>query len=67
MDDYATLGFEVVALNVTKRDSDNIDPRDDMKRLEDWKLHVEASGGCWRVINDLDRLDPVFLGQVSPG
>ncbi len=29
-----------------------------MKRLEDWKVRVEASGGHWRVINDLDRLDP---------
>ncbi len=44
----------------TKLGSDNIDPR--VKRLEDWKLGVEASGGHWRVINDLDRLDPAFLG-----
>jgi hypothetical protein len=55
-------GFEVMALKVTKLGSDNIDPRDDMQRLEDWKLRVEASGGQWRVINDLDRLDPAFLG-----
>jgi hypothetical protein len=45
-----------------KPGSDNIDPRDYMKRLEDWKVRVEASGGHWRVINDLDRLDPAFLG-----
>jgi hypothetical protein len=44
----------------TKPGSDNIDPR--VKRLEDWKVRVEASGGHWRVINDLDRLDPAFLG-----
>jgi hypothetical protein len=55
-------GFEVVALNVTKLGSDNIDPRDYMQRLEDWKVRVEASGGRWTVINDLDRLDPAFLG-----
>ena len=55
-------GFEVVALNVTKLRSDNIDPRDYMQRLEDWKVRVEASGGRWTVINDLDRLDPAFLG-----
>jgi len=55
-------GFEVVALNVTKLRSDNIDPRDYMKRLEDWKVRVEASGGRWTVINNLDRLDPAFLG-----
>jgi len=55
-------GFEVVALNVTKLRTDNIDPRDYMQRLEDWKVRVEASGGRWTVINDLDRLDPAFLG-----
>ena len=56
------LGFAVVALNVTKPRSDKIDPRDYRQRLEDWKLRAEASGGQWRVINDLDRLDPAFLG-----
>jgi hypothetical protein len=55
-------GFEVVALNVTKLRTDNIDPRDYMQRLEDWKVRIEASGGRWTVINDLDRLDPAFLG-----
>ena len=55
-------GFEVVALNVTKLRTDNIDPRDYMDRLEEWKVRVEASGGRWTVINDLDRLDPAFLG-----
>lgn len=55
-------GFEVVALNVTKLRSDNIDPRDYIQRLEDWKVRIEASGGRWTVINDLDRLDPAFLG-----
>ncbi len=49
-------GFEVVALNVTKLRSDNVDPREYMTRLEEWKSRVEAGGGTWRVINDLDRL-----------
>ena len=56
------LGFAATALNVTKPRSDNIDPRDYVRRLEDWKLRVEASGGQCRVINDLDRPDPAFLG-----
>jgi hypothetical protein len=43
-------GFEVVALNATKLRSDNIDPRDTMQRLEDWKVRVAASGGRWAVI-----------------
>jgi len=50
-------GFNVVALNVTKLRSDNVDPREYMNRLEDWRTRVESGGGRWRVINDLDRLD----------
>ena len=30
-------GFEVVALNVTKLRSDNVDPREYLDRLEAWK------------------------------
>lgn len=50
-------GFEVVALNVTKLRSDNVDPREYLGRLEDWQTRVEKSGGQWRVINDLDGLE----------
>ncbi len=50
-------GIQVVALNVTKLRSDQIDPREYMDRLEQWKTKVEAGGGTWRVINDLDRVD----------
>ncbi len=53
-------GFEVVALNVTKLRSDNIDPREYMTRLDEWKKKVEAGGGTWRVINDLERMDNMF-------
>ena len=48
---------DVVALNVTKLRSDNFDPREYMARLEMWRKRVEAGGGHWRVINDLERLD----------
>lgn len=54
-------GFKVVALNVTKLRSDNVDPRDYMNRLNDWQGRVESGGGAWQVINDLDRLDNVLL------
>jgi hypothetical protein len=47
---------EVVAVNVTKLRSDNIDPREYLDRLAAWRNKVEAGGGEWRVINDLDRL-----------
>ncbi len=50
-------GFEVIALNVTKLRSDNIDPREYLGRLEEWQVRVEKTGGQWRVINDLDGLE----------
>jgi len=53
-------GFDVIALNVTKLRSDNIDPREYMDRLEKWQQRVEEGGGSWRVINDMDRLEGVF-------
>jgi len=53
-------GFEVIAINVTKLRSDNVDPREYMVRLEDWQRKVESGGGTWRVINDLDRLDRIL-------
>ena len=53
-------GFEVVALNVTKLRSDNVDPREYLARLDEWKHRVEAEGGTWRVINDLDRLETLL-------
>jgi hypothetical protein len=49
-------GFDVIALNVTKLGSDNVDPRDYLERLSAWQSRVETSGGRWRVINDLDGL-----------
>jgi len=53
-------GFDVIAVNVTKLRSDNIDPREYLKRLEDWQKKVESGSGVWKVINDLERLDPIF-------
>ena len=53
-------GFRVVAVNVTKLRSDNVDPREYMTRLETWQGRVESGGGTWKVINDLSRLEPIF-------
>jgi hypothetical protein len=55
--DVQLAGFEVIALNVTKLRSDNIDPREYLGRLEKWRGTVEKTGGEWRVINDLDGLE----------
>jgi hypothetical protein len=52
--------FAVVALNVTKLRSDNMDPREYMDRLEYWQTRIEEGGGRWRVINDMDRLERVL-------
>ncbi len=55
--DVELQGFEVIALNVTKLRSDNIDPREYLTRIEEWRGRVEKTGGQWRVINDLDGLE----------
>ena len=50
-------GVRVIAINVIKLNRDNVDPRLYLGRLEAWKARVEAGGGRWEVINDLERLD----------
>ena len=56
-------GFEVVALNVTKLQSDIVDPRKYMSRLDSWRERVESAGGEWRVINDLENMTGLFSKQ----
>lgn len=51
---------KVVALNVTKLRTDNLDPRHYYSRVEEWKKRVEEGGGEWKVINDLERLDTLI-------
>jgi len=54
-------GIRVVAVNVVKLKTDNIDPRKYMGRLEAWQKRVEAAGATeWRVINDIERLDALL-------
>jgi hypothetical protein len=50
-------GYSVIALNVTKLRSDNVDPREYLTRLDDWQSKIEKFGGQWQVINDLDGLE----------
>ena len=59
---FQLQGFDIIALNVTKLRSDNIDPREYMDRLEEWQRRVEEGGGSWRVINDMDRLERILQG-----
>lgn len=53
-------GFKVIALNVSKLRSDNMDPRKYMDRVKSWKQRVESSGGEWKMINDLQRLESIL-------
>ncbi len=53
-------GYRVVALNVTKLRSDNIDPTEYLGRLDEWKQRVESGGGEWLVVNNLDRLESLL-------
>lgn len=55
-------GIRIVALNVTKLRSDQVDPRDYLERLDTWRERVLHGGGSWRVLNDLDRLDGMIEG-----
>jgi hypothetical protein len=55
-------GFNVVAINVTKLRSDNVDPREYMDRLDEWEVKISDGGGSWRVINDLDHLEKLLAG-----
>ena len=50
-------GIHIVALNVTKLRSDQVDPREYLERLQSWEGRAVSGGGSWKVINDLDRLD----------
>ncbi len=54
-------GIQVVALNVTKLRSDNVDPREYKQRLVNWQTRVEQGGGRWRVVNDLESLDSLIV------
>lgn len=53
-------GFRVVALNVTKLRSDNLDPREYKKRLINWQSRVEKGGGEWAVINNLENIEELM-------
>jgi len=53
--------IRVIAVNVVKLKTVNIDPRRYMGRLEAWQKRVEGAGASeWRVINDIERLDAIF-------
>ena len=53
--------IRVIAVNVVKLRTDNVDPRLYLGRLDQWKTRVEKAGAAeWRVVNDLDHLDRIL-------
>jgi hypothetical protein len=53
--------IRIIAVNVVKLRTDNVDPRLYMGRLDQWKARVEKAGASeWRVVNDLDHLDRIL-------
>lgn len=54
-------GISIVALNVTKLTTDNIDPRRYLNRMEWWEKRVRAAGAeDWRRVNDLEHPERIF-------
>ena len=53
-------GYNVVALNVTKLGSDQIDPEKYYKRQDAWEKIITGLGGKWKKINDLKRLEKIL-------
>jgi len=50
--------IRVVAVNVVKLKTDNIDPRRYLGRLDEWQKRVKDAGASeWIVINDLEHLE----------
>lgn len=52
-------GIEVVAVNVIRRDSDNVDPENYRQRVAQWEQRVKNDGGRWKMVNEIDRLESV--------
>jgi hypothetical protein len=55
--------IRVVAVNVVKLKTDNVDPRRYLGRLDDWQKRVKDAGAAeWHVINDIEHLDALLRG-----
>jgi len=54
-------GIRVMAVNVIKLNTDNVDPRRYLDRLAWWEKRVRDAGATeWLVINDLEHLDKII-------
>jgi hypothetical protein len=54
-------GIRIVALNVTKLNTDNVDPRRYLDRMAWWEKRVRTAGATdWRVVNDIEHPERIF-------
>ncbi len=58
-------GIEVVALNVTRGERDNIDPARYRQRLSSWQQRIEDGGGTWKLVNEIGRLEQRLAAQAQ--
>ena len=57
-------GIRIVALNVTKLNTDNVDPRRYLDRMAWWEKRVRTAGATeWRVVNDLEHPERMFAAR----
>ena len=57
-------GIRIIALNVTKLTTDNVDPRRYLGRLEWWEKRARDAGATdWKVVNDMEHLERIFKGR----
>jgi len=57
-------GIRIIALNVTKLTTDNVDPRRYLGRLDWWEKRTRAAGATdWKVVNDLEHLERIFKSR----
>src|SRR5438105_8964414 len=53
--------IRIIAVNVVKLSTDNVDPRRYLGRLDEWRVRVQKAGAAeWQVVNDLDHLDRIL-------
>jgi hypothetical protein len=53
--------IRIIAVNVVKLSTDNVDPRRYLGRLDEWRVRVQKAGASeWQVVNDLDHLDRIL-------
>ncbi len=57
-------GIDVIALNVTKLTTDNVDPRRYLDRLAWWEKRARSAGATdFRVVNDMEHLERAFASK----